>query len=336
MANTFISLPAPAANGAGAWTDVSSMGALKTVTSVGNGSGVEPFVTIECSNESSPTDGFPLETFFIPGESTYAVAAMWMRAVVSNYRSGGAPTVSVGANTDGATADQLPATASSGTGAAVDTSAMPQFKTVQVGGAFRGSLDILISEDGGTTFSQSLSFAQPGAQSVSINADFMRVQRSGVPPVAPGTPVVWVAATAPPGGGGGGGGALTVTDNTTTVSPTTTLTFDPTSGFVVADLGGEDAEVSLTTTAFPFPVTARYTVTGSEPDLSDFTISLTALGIAQATANYNSLVTLGGVADGVSVDTVQADNTTTHIHVVGGPFTAGDVLVILLVPYTPV
>ncbi|HEY6033238.1 MAG TPA: hypothetical protein VIV58_03235, partial [Kofleriaceae bacterium] len=275
MANTFISLPAPAANGAGAWTDVSTMGALKTVTVVGNAGVFEPFVTIEASNESSPTDGFPLETFFQPGESTYAVACMWMRAVVQNYRGGGAPTVSVGANTDGATADQLPVTAGNGTGTAVDVSALPVFKTVQVSGAFGGSLDILISEDGGTTYSQSLSFAQPGAQSIEITADHMKVQRSGVPLVAPGTPVVWVAATASPGGGGGGGGtALTVTDGTTSVNPTTLLDLDP-KFFTVTNETGGAAGVTLKSAGIIS--TARYTASGSET-AAGFDINLTALG----------------------------------------------------------
>lgn len=135
-------------------------------------------------------------------------------------------------------------------------------------------------------------------------------------------------------GGGGGGGSIIVTDETTTVDPTTTIDFDPTSGFVVTDEGGGVAKVSLNKSAF-FS-TARYTVTGSEPDLTSIVISLTSLGIPQPNTNYNSIVTGGGMAFGVPIDTVQADNTTTEIHIVGGPWTAGDVLVILIVPYVAI
>lgn len=141
-------------------------------------------------------------------------------------------------------------------------------------------------------------------------------------------------ATAGSCGTGGGGTALIVTDETTTVDPTTTIDFNPASGFVVTDLGGGTAGVAINKSAF-FS-TARYTVTGAEPDLTSIVINLTSLGIAQPNANYNSIVTGGGMAFGVPIDTVQADNTMTTIHIVGGPWTAGDVLVILIVPYTPV
>lgn len=209
MANQFVNLPAPAANGAGAWVDVSTFGAVKTITSVGNGFVFEPIVTIECSNEtSSPTgSGFPLKTFFTPDEQTFTVACMWMRAVVSNYKGGGAPTVNVGGTDDGTSNAELVATAGNGTGASVDVSDLPILKTVQVIGPFRGQVNVEISEDGGTTWNQAFSFQSPGHQTAILAADFMRVERNGVPLVTPGLPQVWVAATEPPGGGGGGGGS---------------------------------------------------------------------------------------------------------------------------------
>lgn len=134
--------------------------------------------------------------------------------------------------------------------------------------------------------------------------------------------------------GGGGGGSLTVSDGTTSVADVVEIDLDPASGFVVTDEGGGAVGVAINKSAF-FS-TARYTVTGSEPDLSSIVISLTSLGIAQPNTNYNAIVTGGGMAFGVSIDTVQADNTINSIHIVGGPWTADDVLVILIVPFVPV
>lgn len=205
MAIIDIALPAPAANGSGAWVDASAFGALKTITSVGNGGSFEPFVTIECSNETSPSDAYPINTFDIPGTLTVQVACMWMRATVSNYRGGGAPTVSVGGTSDGTTNAQLAVTAGNGTGAPSSTSGLPLFKTVQVAGAFRGAINIEVSEDG-TTYSQAFSANIPGALYGIIAANDMRTSRNGVPDNSPGSPAVWVAATQPIGGGGGGGG----------------------------------------------------------------------------------------------------------------------------------
>lgn len=241
MANIFHDLPAPAANGPGAWTDCSDMGAIRSVTSVGNGSSFEPFVTVEISNDDSPTDGIPLETFFMPGESTFQVAAMWMRAVTQNYRGGGAPTVSVGSSSDTTSAVELVATAGNGTGAAVDTSTMPTFVTVAVTGTFRGQLNILISEDGGTTYSEAFSFNASSAQTAVFAADHMKAERVGVPDNSPGQPVIWVGATSP-GGGGGGGGSITVdSDGTPVVDPATILNFS--SAFTVTDAGGGQANI---------------------------------------------------------------------------------------------
>lgn len=202
MANDFIHLPAPAANGAGAWTDCSGLGGLRTIVVTTPDS----FVTIECSNQVSPTSAYSATAFQANGETTVQIAAHWMRAVVSNFAAGGvAPVVNVGSTDDGTTTDQLATTAGTGVAAATDTSALPAFKTIQVTGGFKGSLNVEISEDGGTTYATTYSFANGGSQSGMFVADFMRVRRINV---APGgaMPQVWVGATAPPGGGGGGGG----------------------------------------------------------------------------------------------------------------------------------
>lgn len=204
MANTFIALPAPAADGAGAWTDCSGLGGLRTIVA----ETPDAFVTIECSNELVASDAYPITAFQATGETTVQVAAHWMRAVTSNASAGGAaPVVSVGSTDDGTTTDQLVTTVSSGVAAPTDTSALPAFKTIQVTPGFKGSLNVEVSEDGGTTYATAFSFQNGGQRSVSglYIADRMRVNRIGV---APGglVPQVWVGATAPPGGGGGGGG----------------------------------------------------------------------------------------------------------------------------------
>jgi hypothetical protein len=246
MAFTSVSLPAPAGNGVGAWIDVSTFGALKTISVEGNGTRISPFVIIECSNESAPSSAFTLCQFVTPGEQTLEVACHWMRSRVTNYIGGGAPTVEVGGDDSGASFAQVAVPAGNGTGASIDVSSLGQFKTVQVLGAFRGNLTLEVSEDGGTTFVgvEGFSFQQPGFASAVIAADFFRVTRNGVPQVAPGTPEVWVAGANPVGGGGGG--ALDVQlDGVDVVNPATILNFQ-TPGMFVEDEGGGSAKVTGT------------------------------------------------------------------------------------------
>lgn len=243
MANQFVALPAPAANGAGAWVDVSSYGPIKTVTVAGNGGVFEPFVTIEYSNQNAPTNGVPLRTFSTPDEDTFNVACHWMRAVVSNYKGGGAPVVELGGTDSGASFAQLTVPVGNGQGAGVDVSSLGLYKTVQVAGAFRGALLVEVSEDGGATYSQAFPFANPGGKSQVIAADFMRVTRNGVPTIAPGQPEVWVGASDP---GGGGGGSLDVQlDGVDVVNPATILNFQ-TPGMFVEDEGGGSAKITGT------------------------------------------------------------------------------------------
>lgn len=206
MSNIFTALPAPAANGSGAAVDMSTFGALKTVTVTGNGGVFTPTVIIEISNEASPTKWAPVLTFQNPGADNCEVACHWMRATVSNYLGGGAPTVEVGGTDEGSVFANLPVTAGNGTGAGVDVTTLGSFKTVTVGGPFNGACNVEVSEDGGTTYSVAFSFQNPGQQSGLLIADHMRVTRNGVPLVAPGLPIVNVGATSGPGGGGGATG----------------------------------------------------------------------------------------------------------------------------------
>jgi hypothetical protein len=205
MANVFLNLPTFAADGPGTAVDVSSMGAIKTVTVAKTGAVFQPFVTIEFSNEAAPTSWTTLKTFYGAGQQTFVVAALWMRATVGNYRGGAAPNCDVGSDDAGTSGVNLPVTASSGTGAAVDVSALPVFKTIQVGGVFRGATNVEISEDG-IEYETIASFSAGKQYSATFAAQWMRVVRDGVPDVSPGLPIVNVGASSDGGGGGGGGG----------------------------------------------------------------------------------------------------------------------------------
>lgn len=224
MANQFVNLPAAAADGPGAAVDVSTFGALKTVLVTGSWSlpNRAPAVTIEINNAAVSTDGTwsPLATFQ-GGQppKNFLVAARWMRANVSNYRGGQAPVINVGGTDDGTSFVNLPVTAGDGTGAPVNISALPTFKTVQVGSGFSGSLIVEVSEDAaGAEYGQSFFLTAPGQQSLTIEGYWARVKRAGTTtPV--GTPVVNMGATSPSAGGGGSGGTFQELRLTPAISP---------------------------------------------------------------------------------------------------------------------
>ncbi len=242
MANQFVTLPAPAGNGSGAAVDTSTFGGLRTITNSGNGFTFEPTVTIEFSNEAVPVNWAPLWIFGKPGEKNVVVAARWMRATVSNYRGGGAPVVDVGGDDSGAQYAQLPVTPGNGLGAAVDVSGMDSFKTVHVGGAFRGAMNIEISEDGGATYSQVATFYGPGHKTLELVAEFMRVRRTAVPQIRPGNPVVWVGAV----DGAAGTAGIFVEDEGVLIAPNQFSTLDFVgAGVTATDAGGGVAQISI-------------------------------------------------------------------------------------------
>jgi hypothetical protein len=201
VANIFVNIPVPSSNGSGAPVDMSALGYTKTVSVSG------PFVagvTIEFSNELVPTQWAPLVTFTNPDGFTFDVACHWMRATVRNYKSG-APQCDVGATDDGATFASLAATPGNGAGPAVDVSVLALFKTVTVGGPFRGNVQLEVSVDGVTDWSQiGFGFSNPNAQSGVVAAKWMRVVRAGVPLIDPGLPIVDVGGGNCCGASGGG------------------------------------------------------------------------------------------------------------------------------------
>ncbi len=192
MSNLFVSIPVPTSNGSGAPVDVSAMGASKTISVAG------PFVaavTIEVTNELVPTQWAPLITFGVPDGIVRDVSAHWMRATVADYKSG-APACDVGGDDTGALFVSLDVPVGNGAGAAADVSALDLFKSITVGGPFRGNVQIEVSEDGTSNWSQmGFGFNNPGLQSQKITAHWMRVVRAGVPLIAPGLPIVDVGAS---------------------------------------------------------------------------------------------------------------------------------------------
>lgn len=209
-ANVFLTLTAPAGNGHGAAVDVSSIGSIKTLVVGSSGGRYEPVTTIEASNDQ--VSWAPVATFQGKSEKTITVACGWMRQSVSSFVDGSVPVAAVGGDNSGATLTTLAVTAGSGTGAASSTSSLNTFKSIQVGGAFKGVVNVEISEDGGESYSTVASFSAPGIANGEFSADHMRVTRAGVPAVDGGQPTVIVADSAT-GGGGGSGGTITVKQN---------------------------------------------------------------------------------------------------------------------------
>lgn len=284
MANQFVNLPVPVGDGVGTAVDMTTFGASKSIVVGGNATAQ---ITIEFNNDAAQGGTWAaLKTFQNNGDGVFDVACRWMRVRVSgyNYYAGGTPNVDVGGDDAGTLFFPLVAPADSGVGAAVDTTTLGLFKTVQVGGAFRGMTLVEVSEDG-TDWGQPFAFQTPGFKSLPVTAQFMRVKRVGVPQVAPGLPIITVGACE--FGGGGGGGAIVQ--------------------------------------AF------RYTVTGLEPDLSDFFIPLP---VAQGSDSYTVTIQQAGMAFIVGLDApdvAAGDRTTTQFRVVSTfALTAGDQLDILI------
>lgn len=185
MANLFVNIPVPAANGVGAAVDVSAMGKTKSFICGGS---FNATVNVEYSTDAGGVDWAPLATFHQSGNLTIDVAAHWMRAVTSDYKSG-APNLDVGSSDAGTLFALLPST-----GAAVDISALPEFKTVIA----PSKVIIEVSEDG-ASWAQIFSLPNGGDESQEVIAQFARVV-GGVD--------VTMAATSDGGGGTGGGGGI--------------------------------------------------------------------------------------------------------------------------------
>lgn len=193
MAQIFVNLPAPAGNGTGAPADMSAFGPLKTIAVSG---GANCTVNVEMSNDAGAVFWAPVCTVGPTGGTfQFSGVARWMRVRVSQFLGSAAPVINVGGTNEGSSFLELPVPADDGSGAAIDTSAMGPFKTIQVGDTFRGSLQIDVSEDGAMNWATIASFSGPGTQTLVFAAKYMRVTRNGIPVINPGSPVCNVGAT---------------------------------------------------------------------------------------------------------------------------------------------
>lgn len=82
-----------------------------------------------------------------------------------------------------------------GTGVPTDVSASGREKTIQVEGAFGGTLNIEFSVDNGVSWITLTTFSNPDKKVIPVAAQFLRVRRQGIPSVgSPGIPAVLVSA----------------------------------------------------------------------------------------------------------------------------------------------
>src|SRR5262245_50087743 len=167
MANQFVNVPVPAANGPGAAVDVSTMGKSKSIVCGGI---FQATVNLEFSNDAGALVWAPLATFQQSGNLVINVACHWIRANVANFKSGAA-NVDVGGDSAGTLFAQLP-----GGGAPVNIAGLPEFKTVVSSPTFSGVVEV--SEDG-VSYAQIFSLPDGGAQSRDVIAQFARVGAGG-------------------------------------------------------------------------------------------------------------------------------------------------------------
>ena len=196
MANVYLDLPVPLADGAGAPVDVSTLGAVKTVTYQGDVFGA---VQVQAS-----LDGVRFSTVYTfsgPARKSLTLACVAMRAFVSNFRAGSAAAMQVASNDVGADFVALPSPAGNGTGAAVDVSALGTLNTIGVVGTWTGVIVVEISADGAAWNDLASFNPSSGFKTLQVVAQYMRVRRERVVPSGPGAPVVAVAAANDSGAG---------------------------------------------------------------------------------------------------------------------------------------
>jgi hypothetical protein len=205
MANVFIALTVPAADGVGPWVDVSSIGPEKTISVDGGPFGGQ--IYLEASNDAQASAApaaagpFPGPTF---APQTFTQTLQFMRVRRSGSNGVGAPTVTLAgpaaiSNVFGAMA--VPA--GDGIGAAIDLSGGGDVNTFQVEGPYSGQILIETSTDG-VNFSPTLLFTvfHGVGQTVTGVLSAARVRRRGSTTAA--VPLISVGSGATSGGGGGG------------------------------------------------------------------------------------------------------------------------------------
>ena len=189
MANLFLPIPVPSANGPGAAVNISAFGWIKSFsiegTLVGN-------VTLEMSNDA--VTWAPIATLSVPGDICTSFAAVWVRANVGGFVQGAA-VLAVGGDDSGTLTTPVPVLPGNGTGAPVNIAAFGQKKTVLYsGGPMYTDLTVIveISEDG-VAFSELITFSGPVPASKSFECSIEAIRTTVVGFVAG---VVTVSVTA--------------------------------------------------------------------------------------------------------------------------------------------
>ena len=201
MANQFLTLSAPPANGPGPTVATDGLAAFKTFIAEMD---FDATLIVEASG-----DGVTFSEvcrFSFPGGQNVPVAAPFMRLNVADYVSG-LPNVDIGAAEGSIDSALLPAPAGDGTGASVNiASFLGTFNTVYVTEPFSGVLVVQVSADG-VDWADEFTFSSPGIQSRDVVAQFVRVVRKATGGGL--APTVYLANTT----SGAGGGSSSVSSN---------------------------------------------------------------------------------------------------------------------------
>lgn len=210
MALSLVSLAAPTSDGTGVPSSLAGLGRDKIFIVAGTYTG-NATISIEVSGSADGENFVPLITARRPGAHRVEVAAMRARVVVDGYDrvTPFAPDIDVAAEegSDDPVTVALVAPAESGAGAAVDVSAMPDWRSVYVTGTWSGSVVIEGSQDGTNWTQITPGFQRPGMHTARSAVRFLRVTRDGFDRNLPGTPTIHVVGIVTAGGGVEFGGA---------------------------------------------------------------------------------------------------------------------------------
>lgn len=191
---------ADAANRSGPPLSVGHLGREKTLV-VSGAWDFPPTVHLEINNAPYHAQGSwqTMAWFTGAGWDHLVFAARWIRATVSGFKRGEAPSVVLAASSAiTPTFVDIPCAAEGdGPGAGVATDELGPAKLIQVGGTFSGVIHVEFSGDG-QGWAVAHSFTGPGVRDVRCLAAYMRVRRTGskrtAPGAAPECPIVVVAA----------------------------------------------------------------------------------------------------------------------------------------------
>lgn len=206
MPVTTLNLPVPAADGVGAWVDVSSIAPERTISiDVGANFEGELFVDAACTAGAAPVD--PLQ--FTPvlrfdsttqRKTTILLACNFLRVRrrFTRPENPTVPVVNVGGDTAGASVfGVLAVTAGNGLGAPLDISAGGAVLTILTAGTFDRAVYIEGSQDAGTTFARIEDFGKfESSQGKTALCSFERVRVASEKSRSGDSPIVMVGSMA--------------------------------------------------------------------------------------------------------------------------------------------